>query len=126
MRINVMRRIAARFAPQEGIQTQSLQQRNGRPWLVLVYPVARRYGERRSAARLGRFEPALSSGVEVIRRMIHAFYDPGFSFPKFAQRFPEHRPSLIDCLVGDVLKDMTPFKDALAQMTAPRPPLLAA
>jgi flavin-dependent dehydrogenase len=79
-----------------------------------------------SAARLGRFEPALSSGVEVIRRLIHAFYDPEFSFAKFAQRFPEQRRALIDCLVGDVLKDMTPFQNALAQMTAPPPPLLAA
>jgi flavin-dependent dehydrogenase len=79
-----------------------------------------------SAGRLGRFEPALSSGVEVIRRLIHAFYDPEFSFAKFAQRFPEQRRALIDCLVGDVLKDMTSFQNALAQMTAPPPPLLAA
>ena len=78
-----------------------------------------------SAARLGAFEPALWSGVEVIRRLIHAFYDPQFSFPSFAERFPEQRPALIDCLVGDVLKDMRPFTDALAQMTTP-PPRLAA
>lgn len=79
-----------------------------------------------SASRLGRFEPELWGGVEVIRRLIHAFYDPEFSFPKFAQRFPEQRAALIDCLVGDVLKDMTPFKNALAQMTPPPPPLAAA
>jgi 2-polyprenyl-6-methoxyphenol hydroxylase-like FAD-dependent oxidoreductase len=57
-----------------------------------------------SAARLGRFEPALWKGVDVVRRLIHAFYDPNFSFPKFVQRFPEHRA-------------------ALAQMTPPPPPL---
>ena len=79
-----------------------------------------------SAARLGRFEPELWGGVDVIRRLIHAFYDPEFSFPKFAHRFPEQRAALIDCLVGDVLKDMTPFKNALAQMTAPPPPLTTA
>lgn len=79
-----------------------------------------------SAARLGKFEPDLWAGVDVIRRLIHAFYDPSFSFTKFAQRFPEHRAALIDCLVGDVLKDMRPFTEALSQMTPPPAPLLAA
>jgi 2-polyprenyl-6-methoxyphenol hydroxylase-like FAD-dependent oxidoreductase len=61
-----------------------------------------------------------------------AFEPPGllpklraFSFPKFAARFPEQRPALIGCLVGDGLKDRTPFKAALAQMSAPPPPLAA-
>lgn len=76
-----------------------------------------------SAARLGRFEPALWQGVEVVRRLIHAFYDPAFSFMGFAKRFPEHRRALIDCLVGDVIKDLSAFTTALAQMTPPPPPL---
>lgn len=79
-----------------------------------------------SAARLGKFEPALWAGVDVIRRLIHAFYDPSFSFNKFVQRYPEHRAALIDCLVGDVLKDMRSFTEALSQMTPPPAPLLAA
>jgi flavin-dependent dehydrogenase len=76
-----------------------------------------------SAARLGRFEPALWKGVDVVRRLIHAFYDPAFSFPKFVERFPQHRPALIDCLVGDVVKDLSGFTAALAEMTPPPPPL---
>ena len=76
-----------------------------------------------SAARLGRFEPALMKGVEVVRRLIHAFYDPEFSFMEFVRRFPEQRIALIDCLVGDVIKDMSAFSTALAQMTPPPPPL---
>ena len=76
-----------------------------------------------SAARLGAFEPALWKGVDVVRRLIHAFYDPNFSFPKFAERFPEHRAALIDCLIGDVIKDMSAFTAALEQMTPPPPPL---
>ncbi len=76
-----------------------------------------------SAARLGRFEPALWKGVEVVRRLIHAFYDPSFSFPKFVERFPQHRAALIDCLIGDVMKDLSAFTAALAQMTPPPPPL---
>lgn len=76
-----------------------------------------------SAARLECFEPKLWEGVEVVRRLIHAFYDPNFNFAEFIKRFPEQREALIHCLVGDVLKDLHSFTDALAQMTPPPPPL---
>lgn len=78
-----------------------------------------------SAARLGAFEPDLLQAVEVIRRLIHAFYDPEFSFQAFTERFPEQRASLIDCLVGDVMKDMSAFTEALARMSPQPPPLSA-
>lgn len=58
-----------------------------------------------SAARLGSFEAALGAGLEVFRRPIHAFYDPDFSFAEFVRCFPDQRRALIDCLVGDVLKE---------------------
>lgn len=76
-----------------------------------------------SAARLGAFEPALLKGVGVVRQLIHAFYDPDFSFPKFAERFPDQRAALIDCLIGDVIKDLSGFTAALEQMTPPPVPL---
>lgn len=79
-----------------------------------------------SAARLGAFEPRLMAGVDVVRRLIHAFYDTNFSFGEFATRFPEHRRALIDCLVGNVLQDMSAFTAALEQMTPPPPPLVRA
>jgi len=73
-----------------------------------------------SATVLGRFEPELTAGVGVIWRLIHAFYDPEFSFRKFVERFPKQRGALIDCLIGDVLnKDFSEFIQALAQMTPP-------
>ena len=71
-----------------------------------------------SASKLGRFTQPLWAGIEVIRRLIHAFYDPTFSFHEFVERYPEQRSALIDCLVGDVVdKDMSEFLAALAQMT---------
>jgi flavin-dependent dehydrogenase len=79
-----------------------------------------------SGERLGSFEGALWRGVEVIRRLIHAFYDPTFSFSRFVEKFPQHRPALIDCLVGNVLKDMRPFTEALSAMTPAPPPLQTA
>jgi flavin-dependent dehydrogenase len=73
-----------------------------------------------SATVLGRFEPELAAGVGVIWRLIHAFYDPEFSFRKFVERFPKQRGALVDCLTGDVLnKDFSEFIQALAQMTPP-------
>lgn len=77
-----------------------------------------------SAEKLGAFSGPLWEGIEVIRRLIHAFYDPSFSFHKFVERFPEQRASLIDCLVGDVVeKDMSGFLAALAEMTPPPGPV---
>ena len=67
-----------------------------------------------STARLGAFEPRLNAGVGVISQLIHAFYDPDFSFGDFLRRHPDQRRALIDCLVGDVFKDMSSFTAALA------------
>jgi flavin-dependent dehydrogenase len=75
-----------------------------------------------SGARLGRFGKALADGIEVIRRLIHAFYDPKFHFKSFVERYPDQRAALIDCLVGNVVnKDMSRFLNALATMTPPPP-----
>lgn len=73
--------------------------------------------------KLGTFVAPLREGVGVIHRLIEAFYTPGFSFGKFAKRYPDHRRALIDCLVGDVIgKDMNPFLEALASMVGPHEP----
>ncbi len=73
-----------------------------------------------SARRLGAFCGPLWDGVDVIWRLIHAFYEPSFSFRRFVERFPEYRGTLIDCLVGDVVhKDMSGFLEALATMVEP-------
>ncbi len=67
-----------------------------------------------SAARLGAFEPRLNAGVGVISQLIHAFYDPDFRFGDFLRHHPDQRRALIDCLVGNVFKDMGSFTAALA------------
>jgi flavin-dependent dehydrogenase len=75
-----------------------------------------------SAERLGAFCRPLWDGVDVVWRLIHAFYNPAFSFRQFTDRFPEHRKALIQCLVGDVVgRDMNPLLAALAEMTPPPP-----
>jgi flavin-dependent dehydrogenase len=73
-----------------------------------------------SKDRLGAFCRPLWDGVDVVWRLIKAFYDPAFSFRDFTERFPQHRAALIHCLVGDVVgNDMRPLLDALATMTPP-------
>ena len=77
-----------------------------------------------SGSRLGRFEPRLTAGVDAIRQLIYAFYNPRFSFREFLRCYPDQRGALINCLVGDVLdKDLSAFQDALAQMTMPPAPM---
>ena len=71
-----------------------------------------------SAEKLGAFVGPLQQGVEIIERLIFAFYDPSFSFGKFVKKYPQHRPALIDCLVGDVIdKNMDSFLMALDEMS---------
>ncbi len=58
-----------------------------------------------SAARLGAFGPRLRAGAEALRKLVYAFYDPGFSFAEFLRRHPGCREQLIHMLVGNVFRE---------------------
>jgi len=73
-----------------------------------------------SAEIIGEFTKELTPAVDTMRRMIHAFYDSGFSFHEFVKKFPDLRQELISCLVGDVVgKNLSSFHAALETMTPP-------
>ena len=55
--------------------------------------------------RLGAFAPELVGGIEAMRKLVYAFYTPGFSFADFVKSHPEHRERLVDLLTGNVFKD---------------------
>lgn len=55
--------------------------------------------------RLGAFAPELVGGIEAMRKLVYAFYTPGFSFADFVKSHPEHRKRLVDLLTGNVFKD---------------------
>jgi flavin-dependent dehydrogenase len=57
-----------------------------------------------TAERLGSFEPELRRGVEGLRKLVYAFYDPDFHFAKFLKRYPHCRGQLIDLLMGNVFR----------------------
>ncbi len=58
-----------------------------------------------SGGRLGAYGPEFFRGMDAIKKLVYAFYTPGFSFAQFVTEHPEHRRGLIDILVGDVFKE---------------------
>jgi len=55
-------------------------------------------------AEYGRF---LREGVENMRKLVFAFYDPKFSFRKLTDKYPDAVGTVTDCLSGDVNKDFS-------------------
>lgn len=49
----------------------------------------------------------LREGVENMRKLVYAFYDPNFSFGKVIKKHPEAAGLITDCLSGDVNKDFS-------------------
>jgi flavin-dependent dehydrogenase len=57
-----------------------------------------------SGEQLGKWEPGFVKGMDRMRRLVCEFYD-GFSFGRFVQKYPHHKGSLTDLLIGDLFKD---------------------
>ena len=58
-----------------------------------------------SAKQLGRWCPEFDAGVELIRKLVRAFYAEHFSFGEFMKAHPEHGSNLTDVLIGRVFQD---------------------
>lgn len=69
-----------------------------------------------SGGRLGAFGPELLAGMEAMRKLVYAFYEPDFSFSKFLARFPGCRNDLIHLLVGNVFRPTNGFFRSMGQM----------
>ncbi|HKI03836.1 MAG TPA: NAD(P)/FAD-dependent oxidoreductase [Thermoanaerobaculia bacterium] len=69
-----------------------------------------------SAGRLGAHGPDFLAGMEAMRKLVYAFYEPGFSFAKFLARFPDCRIDLIHLLVGNVFRSSNGLFDSMGQM----------
>ena len=59
--------------------------------------------------RFAGYARYLRAGVENMRKLVYAFYDPRFSFKKVIDKYPEAAGEITDCLSGDVNKDFTPL-----------------
>jgi flavin-dependent dehydrogenase len=62
-----------------------------------------------SPARFERYATYMRTGIENMRKLVYAFYDPNFSFKRVIDKYPEAAGEITDCLSGDVNKDFTPL-----------------
>lgn len=60
-----------------------------------------------SPTRFESYGRTLRQGVENMRKLVYAFYDPRFSFREVIRAHPEAAGLITDCLSGDVNKDFS-------------------
>jgi flavin-dependent dehydrogenase len=62
-----------------------------------------------SPASFTHYGQYVREGVENMRKLVYAFYDPNFSFREVIAKYPEAAGEITDCLSGDVNKDFEPL-----------------
>ena len=58
-----------------------------------------------SPERFADYGRLMREGVENMRKLVYAFYDPNFSFKDVVMKYPDAGNEITDCLSGDVNKD---------------------
>jgi len=64
-----------------------------------------------SPGRFADYGRTVREGVENMRKLVYAFYDPKFSFREVIKAHPDAAGLITDCLSGDVNKDFTQLWD---------------
>lgn len=73
-----------------------------------------------SPVRFEAYGRSLREGIENMRKLVYAFYDPAFSFKKVIDKYPDMAGEITDCLSGDVNKDFSRLWKAIEEF-APLP-----
>ena len=68
-----------------------------------------------SPSRFSPYAATLREGIENMRKLVYAFYDPNFSFRLITDKYPELAGDITDCLSGDVNKDFTRLWDRVRE-----------
>lgn len=68
-----------------------------------------------SPERFAGYGRQMREGVENMRKLVYAFYNPQFSFKKLIDARPEAAGEITDCLSGDVNKDYTALWNQIRQ-----------
>jgi flavin-dependent dehydrogenase len=76
-----------------------------------------------SAERFTEYSRVMCEGLENMRKLVYAFYDPGFSFRKLTNKYPELAGDITDCLSGDVNKDFSRLYRGVAETAEVPEPL---
>lgn len=58
-------------------------------------------------ARFAAYATKLREGIENMRKLVYAFYNPNFSFRELTDKYPDLAGEVTDCLSGDVNKDFS-------------------
>ena len=75
------------------------------------------------AARFEEYGRTLREGIENMRKLVYAFYDPEVSFKTVSDQDPALHGDLTDCLSGDVNKDFSRMFAAFSKVTELPDPL---
>ena len=73
-----------------------------------------------SPARFSEYAARLREGIENMRKLVYAFYNPNFSFRELTDKYPDTAGDITDCLSGDVNKDFSRLWKAIEEF-APLP-----
>ncbi|HEY6169439.1 MAG TPA: NAD(P)/FAD-dependent oxidoreductase [Verrucomicrobiae bacterium] len=68
-----------------------------------------------SPSRFAPYASALRQGIENMRKLVYAFYDPNFSFKQVIDKYPDMAGEITDCLSGDVSKDFSKLWKAISE-----------
>ena len=60
-----------------------------------------------SPGRFAEYATMLRQGIENMRKLVYAFYNPDFSFKEVIMKYPDAAGDITDCLSGDVNKDLS-------------------
>ena len=60
-----------------------------------------------SPEHFANYGATIRLGIENMRKLVYAFYSPGFSFRDVIKRYPDSADEITDCLSGDVNKDFS-------------------
>lgn len=74
-----------------------------------------------SGRRLGVHGPKVARGMQLIRQLVYAFYNPNFSFGAFNRDYPQFHDQVVRLLIGDVF-EKDDFDEVFARV-AERAPL---
>jgi hypothetical protein len=53
--------------------------------------------------------------IEILRRLVYAFYAKDFSFKQLIMKYPDLRGDVTDCLIGNLDRDFTELNRALSE-----------
>ena len=68
-----------------------------------------------SPGRFANYGTTMRTGIETMRKLVCAFYDPNFSFRVLTNKYPDLAGDITDCLSGDVSKDFSRLFAAVAE-----------